>query len=103
DLDRADKQQMLQVKARQSINSWETTLEQFRLYSRTVQDYAGLLAGERQLFESGESSLFLVNRRELGYISAQIKRNEILTKNRMASLKTEYQLGILSTNFIESP
>ncbi|NNC83195.1 MAG: TolC family protein [Flavobacteriales bacterium] len=103
DLDRADRQQMLQVKARQSINSWETTLEQFRLYSRTVQDYAGLLAGERQLFESGESSLFLVNRRELGYISAQIKRNEILTKNRMASLKTEYQLGILSTNFIESP
>ncbi|NND94291.1 MAG: TolC family protein, partial [Flavobacteriales bacterium] len=102
ELDLADKQQIILFKSRQSINDWDITRQQYNLYTTTVSDYAGLLEGERQLFNSGESSLFLVNRRELGYIQAQIKLNELLTKNRISELKTDYSLGILSDRYLDS-
>ena len=81
-----------------AINTWQTTAEQAQLYTQTVTDYSNLLAAERQLFDTGESSLFLVNRRELGYINAQVKLIELHTKNRKASLATEYALGQLWNN-----
>ncbi len=89
------KRQSLIAKAQIAMNEWETTKEQHQLYSRTRDDYLGLLNGERQLFNGGESSLFLVNSRELGYINAQIKLIELLSKNQKAQLKTAYALGIL--------
>lgn len=94
DLD--NKTQDLSYKARASINTWNTTKNQSDLYKRTTQDYFGLLEGERQLFETGESSLFLVNRREVSYIRARIKLIELISKNQKAELKTLYQLGILA-------
>ena len=78
-----------------ALNDWETTKDQLDLYSRTVVDYERLLNGERQLFNAGESSLFMVNSRELGFIGAQIKQIEILTKNHKARLKTTYAFGLL--------
>ena len=78
------------------VNEWEITKEQADLYAQTVNDYRGLLEGERALFDSGESSLFMVNSRELGYINAQIKLIEILTKNQKAILATRYSLGTLA-------
>ncbi len=78
------------------MNEWSTTVEQINLYERTVQDYNGLLNGELQKFNAGESSLFLVNARELGFINAYIKLIELLTKNRKAELKANYAFGILN-------
>lgn len=82
-------------KINESLNDWETTKDQLDLYTRTVVDYERLLNGERQLFNAGESSLFMVNSRELGFIGAQIKQIEILTKNHKARLKTTYSFGLL--------
>jgi len=65
------------------------------LIQKTVRDYAGLLNGERQKFDAGESSVFLVNRRELGYINAQVKLIALLAKNYKAALGAEYALGLL--------
>lgn len=98
ELDITAKQQALTFKVQASYNEWNATAQQVALYNRTVTDYAGLLRGERQKFDAGESSLFLVNRRELGYISAQLKLLELLTKNRKAELATQFALGTLSTN-----
>lgn len=78
-----------------AVNEWNATVEQVDLYKQTVNDYNRLLKGEQQLFSIGESSLFMVNSRELGYINAQIKLIELLTKNYQASLKTMYALGSL--------
>lgn len=91
-----NKRQMLRFKARASLNDWEITGQQITLYRKTVQDYNGLLEGERQLFVTGESSLFLVNRRELGYINAQLKLIELVSKNRKAELTAQYAFGQLS-------
>lgn len=89
------KRQSLVNKARMALNDWSTSKDLHDLYSQTTTDYFGLLSGERRLFEIGESSLFLVNRRELGYINARLKLLELLTKNQKAQAKTAFALGIL--------
>ncbi len=78
-----------------ALNEWDSTQEQAEGYAKIVQDYGILLNAERQLFSLGESSLFLVNAREVGYISAQVKLLELLAKNRKASLAAKYALGAL--------
>ena len=93
-----DKEQALLFKAQASLNDWQTTDQQVNLYRRTVRDYAGLLAGERTLFRNGESSLFMVNSRELGYLSTKVKLVELITKNRKARISADYAFGILGTN-----
>ena len=60
-----------------------------------VSDYEGLLSGERQKFSAGESSLFMVNSRELGFIKAQITYLDLLAANQKAILNAEYALGTL--------
>ncbi len=97
ELDVVDTQAQIDYKITAAINEWNTTREQTALYQRTVNDYLGLLEGEREKFTAGESSLFMVNSRELGYISAQIKYLELLSKNRKAALSAEYALGVLET------
>lgn len=91
-----NKRKVIETKAMSAINTWQTTKSQVDLYRRTVNDYLKLLDGERTMFTAGESSLFMVNSRELGYISAQIKLVELITKNRKAQLETGYVFGILS-------
>lgn len=95
EFDLSNKEQMLLFKAQAALNNWQTTNQQVTLYRRTVRDYNGLLDGERALFNNGESSLFMVNSREMGYINAKIKLVELLAMNRKASVTADYTLGIL--------
>lgn len=95
ELDATTKKADIELKANIALNEWETTREQIELYTQTVKDYFGLLSGERKMFDAGESSLFMVNSRELGYIQAQLKLIELVTKNQKAELATNYALGIL--------
>ena len=63
---------------------------------QAVQNAGSLLQGERQLFQVGESSLFLVNAREQYYINTQLKQVEILRKmaeNRVKILELEAALA----------
>lgn len=92
----ADKWNQLKNKAEFSMNEWRITGDQINLYTRTVRDYLGLLNAERTKFDGGESSLFLVNRRELGYINAQLKLVELQAKNRISNLKFGRDLGTLA-------
>jgi outer membrane protein TolC len=88
----------LTYKAKASINELETSYNQAKLYAQTVSDYLRLLNGEKQKFDVGESSLFMINSRELGYINTQLKLIELIAKNQKAKLATDYALGLLSTN-----
>jgi outer membrane protein TolC len=96
ELDATTKKAGIEFKANVALNEWNTTHEQIALYSQTVKDYFGLLTGERKMFEAGESSLFMVNSRETGYIQAQLKLIELMTKNQKAELATSYALGLLA-------
>ena len=79
-----------------ALNLWTTTIDQINLYNQTVRDYYGLLDGERKMFNAGESSLFMVNSREIGYIQAQLKLIELIAKNRKAQLTANFALGLLA-------
>ena len=83
-------------KAVSAMNELRTTDDQARVYVENVRDYLGLLNGERQMFDAGESSLFMVNSRELGYVNAQINFIDILAKNRKSDLKVGYAFGQLN-------
>lgn len=89
------KQATINYKAVAALNSLETTQEQITLYTRTVKDYEQLLNGEKRMFTAGESSLFMVNSRESGYIKTQLKYIDLLVKNHKASLELSYAVGIL--------
>ena len=95
ELEYDNKAAQLRAKINQALNEWDITLEQANLYHQTTNDYYELLKAERSLFGMGESSLFLVNSRELGYISTKVKMIQLISKNKLAKSKAYYSLGIL--------
>lgn len=44
-------------KVQQYLNEYTTTRDQINLFTRTTVDTGSLLAGEREMFNNGESSL----------------------------------------------
>ena len=60
-----------------------------------MKDYSKLLEGEKKRFFGGESSLFMVNARELGYLNSQIKLTELIAKTHQYKLKTIHAIGSL--------
>ena len=94
-LELTNKRQQLQNSINQSIHQWDISYQQLATIENTVNDYQALLQGEQRLFELGESSLFLINSRELGLIEAQIKLVQAKIKNQKARIYTLYSSGIL--------
>ncbi len=92
------KRAQLSFKVEVALNEWQTISEQIVIQQKTVRDYNGLLNGERSLFKNGESSLFMVNSREMSYIQSQLKLNELISKRFQAELKVNHALGILSSS-----
>ena len=74
----------LQNKIRAYFNEQNTLSSQLTLFTSAVSNYNRLLAGERQKFNIGESSLFLVNSRETKLIEARLKLMELQAKYRIA-------------------
>jgi outer membrane protein TolC len=68
---------------------------QVNLNGENVVNYEQLLQGERRKFEMGESSLFLINSREIGFIDARIKQVDVKTKNRVTWLSYFWATGNL--------
>jgi outer membrane protein TolC len=65
------------------------SIEQLAIYQRAAKDSKQLLEAERNMFENGESSLFLINMRELNYIQSELKYLEWQAKNKQIG----YSLG----------
>ena len=95
-LELSDKAAALDAKLQMAENEANATAAQYALASRNAADYAILLAGERELFRAGESSLFLVNNREVSYIEARVKQVDLLVKHRKARLARDYAAGRLA-------
>jgi outer membrane protein TolC len=78
------------------INSTEYLGEQLTLISKNVDNYSVMLRSENRLFELGESSIFLVNSREVSFLQSKIKEMETkvkLIKNRLTALYISNQLA----------
>lgn len=95
ELDYNFKLQQLNAISQQAVNEFQTTSKQLSIYTKTVVDLGQLLNGEQLKFSSGESSLFLVNSREMNYINGRIKLAELEIKNKFSLLKISHSLGNL--------
>lgn len=68
---------------------------QVRLGGAMVSNYSGLLMGENRRFQAGESSLFLVNQREVALLDSRLKQIDLLAKYRKAFFVLDKDAGIL--------
>lgn len=80
--------QALQQKLLLSNDQWQESQELVRNYQR-------LLAAENTKFQNGESSLFLVNRRELKYLENQEKQIELEQELQRVRAKLLAKAGVL--------
>jgi outer membrane protein TolC len=82
-------------KVKASISEFANYKQQIDTYSLNVNNYRQLWSSEKKLFDSGESSLFMINQREWSYINAQLKLNELVNKYKKAALNAENAFGQL--------
>ena len=85
----------IEFKIRNASVEYQNALNQVSIYQRTAEDSYRLLEAERLMFETGESSLFLINARETAYIQAKLKLIEVLVKSKQALLSLKYALAQL--------
>lgn len=85
----------LKAKIKQAQNDLLNAQNQLDIYRQTVLDSRQLFEAEKTMFEQGESSLFLVNARELTYIQANLKYIEVLCKYQQARLSLRFSLANL--------
>jgi outer membrane protein TolC len=84
ELDQRQKLLELQNKLRSYYNEQVNLVGQVELFTDAVNNYERLLRGEQQKFDSGESSLFLINSREISLIQAELKLIELISKFNVA-------------------
>lgn len=77
-----------------SENKLNTAINQLALFQQTEDSYRRLYFAERDLFNIGESSLFMINSREKSFLDAQIKRIDLITKALISGNELNYQLMI---------
>jgi outer membrane protein TolC len=85
----------LNFKIKSSMVDLENVSAQIEVYRKTVEDTKTLLEAEKRMFENGESSLFLINVREMTYIQAQLKYIELITKNQQSAIALKFALARL--------
>ena len=86
---------MIRNKIRERLNDIATFRQQTDLGASMVNNYARLLSGESQRFAAGESSLFLVNGREVPLIESRLKQVELEARLRKAYFALDNEAGTL--------
>ncbi len=74
-------------------NTIENLTGQYGIISETIQAASDLLDAEQMLFDNGESSLFMINARELKFLEVRIKQVELASKVEIS--KSELNYGLL--------
>lgn len=78
-----------------SLQKLENIKLQLATTDQVVINYQRLLLGERKKFEIGESSVFMVNKRESSLLKSQIKAIQLKEKLQVSYVDLLYKLGIL--------
>jgi outer membrane protein TolC len=98
ELEQLNKQLALQTKLRQAFNEWQQLQQQIVLQQQAVQSYLALQGGEEIKFANGESTLFLVNAREMKTLEAQQKLLELRSKEQKTAAGVLWSAGVLAPN-----
>lgn len=81
------------AKIKSHINEWVSYRTQFELYGQNILNYEKLWRSEKRLFENGESTLFMINAREISYMNARLKGNELLYKSYKSAVDLQQASG----------
>ena len=95
ELDQLNKQQTLATKVQQQYNEWKALQAQMVLQQNAINSFAALQRGEEVKYLNGESSLFLINAREIKTLEAQQKLIELQSKERKAEASALWAAGLL--------
>ena len=77
------------------VNDINVFTDQVRLGADMVVNNERLLGGENQRFAAGESSLFLVNAREVPLIDARIRQVDLEARLRKAHFSLDHEAGTI--------
>ncbi len=92
-----DEKVQLRGKIKSFIQLLDVTASQIELQQKNLVGYRSLMEGEYEKFSLGESSLFLLNKRQEKYIAGQIKLIKIKAKQRTEMLHLQKMLN----NFLQ--
>lgn len=84
----------LENELRKHYNTQITLNKQVKLYQDIVENYVRMFSAEKRRFDSGESSLFIVNARETSLIDAQLKLVSLLAKYNVSQVGVGYAAGL---------
>jgi outer membrane protein TolC len=87
------KERELNIKQQQLFNEWAAQIEQSSQLETISESYKQLVEGEQDLFDLGESTVFLINMREINYINAKMKLLETQAKTIKSYLSVRYLQG----------
>lgn len=92
---RNQKSNDLTNKASSNYENLQLIRQQLQIAESNLNNYNQLLNAERERFFNGESSLFLVNQREMAYADAKNKVLDLKAKLEMSGIEVLYTLGQL--------
>ena len=98
ELDLMYKKNELFNKAEASWQQQAILKEQISIYEQNASNYERLLNGENEKFRYGESSVFLLNKRQEKYIDGKLKLTEAYVKFQMEVLNYLYLSNQLFAN-----
>ncbi|HSJ66299.1 MAG TPA: TolC family protein [Anditalea sp.] len=84
----------LRARLETEVNNVETLHDQFRVFSANVVGLQRLLEGEQTRFELGESSLFLINAREVSRIEGELILNDVIARRNIAYARLMFAAGL---------
>ncbi len=76
-------------------NNCKNSADQVTVWQNVTANYTALFQAETQLFSIGESSLFMVNSREMDMINSKLKLIEYTAQNQISEIYHYYSLAIL--------
>jgi outer membrane protein TolC len=88
------KELQLKNKLESELYNWTVLNQQVSTISQNVKSLEALLTGESRRFEIGESTLFLVNAREVAVIDSRLTLNDLASKLRTSYAKTRFAAGL---------
>ena len=81
-------------KAKQYEFAFQNVSQQLQTYGQVTDQYRTLLEAEVRKFDIGESSIFLINYRQLALVNAELKLIELQTKYQMYYRQWMHSLGV---------
>ncbi|MBK8927945.1 MAG: TolC family protein [Crocinitomicaceae bacterium] len=80
-----------------AANNWKNSADQLIVWQGVAKNYLELFEAEMALFNAGESSIFMINSREMDRINALLKWIDLIVQNQLAAQQYDYSLGLMGS------